>query len=121
DAAVLAMAAEGVKVSIAAGNSAANANNYSPARVNHTNVYTVSAMGTSDLWASFSNYANPPIDYCAPGVNIYSCYKGGAYTTMSGTSMAPPHVAGLLLLGTIKTNGYVIGDPDGNADPIAHN
>jgi len=34
--------------------------------------------------------------------------------------MATQHVAGLLLLGSIKTDGYVIGDPDNSPDPIAH-
>ncbi|MBP7505056.1 MAG: S8 family serine peptidase, partial [Prolixibacteraceae bacterium] len=63
---------------------------------------------------------NPPVDYCAPGSSIYSTYKGGAYATMSGTSMAAPHVCGLLLWGTVKTSGNVSGDPDGNPDPIAH-
>jgi subtilisin family serine protease len=119
DAAVLAMSAN-VKVALAAGNESDDANNHSPARVNGANIYTVSAMGTGDTWASFSNFGNPPIDYCAPGVSIYSCYKGGGYATMSGTSMAAPHVAGLLLLGAITTDKYVIGDPDGKADPIAH-
>jgi subtilisin family serine protease len=119
DAAVLAMSAN-VKVSLAAGNESDNANNHSPARVNGNNIYTVSAMGTGDVWASYSNYGNPPVDFCAPGSSIYSCYKGGTYATMSGTSMAAPHVAGILLLGSIATSGYVSGDPDGNPDPIAH-
>lgn len=120
DQAVLNLAAKGVKVAIAAGNESQDANNCSPARVNGTNIYTVSAMGTGDLWASYSNFANPPIDYCAPGSSIYSTYKGGSYATLSGTSMATPHVCGILLLGSVKTDGYVIGDPDGNPDPIAH-
>jgi subtilisin family serine protease len=120
DEAVIKLANKGVFVSLAAGNDADDAINYSPARTNATNVYTVSAMGTGDIWAYFSNFGTP-VDYCAPGVSIKSCYKGGAYATMSGTSMAAPHVAGILLLGGgITTNGYVIGDPDGNADPIAH-
>lgn len=120
DIAVSDLAAKGVKVAIAAGNESQNANNCSPARVNGTNIYTISAMGTGDLWASYSNFANPPIDYCAPGSYIFSTYKGGSYATLSGTSMATPHVCGLLLLGSIQTDGYVIGDPDGNPDPIAH-
>jgi hypothetical protein len=40
--------------------------------------------------------------------------------TISGTSMAAPHVCGLLLLGTISSGGFVKNDPDGNPDKIAH-
>lgn len=120
DAAVLALADKGIKVALAAGNESDNANNHSPARVNHNNIFTISAMGTGDKWASFSNFGNPPIDFCAPGVSILSTIKGGSYATYSGTSMAAPHVCGLLLLGSIKTDGTVSGDPDGDPDPIAH-
>jgi subtilisin family serine protease len=119
DDAVIALGQSGVKVAIAAGNSGANANNYSPARANGPNLYTVSAMASGDVWASFSNYANPPVDYCAPGVGIESTYKGGGYSTLNGTSMASPHVAGILLLGNIGNGGTVSGDPDGNPDTIA--
>lgn len=118
DAAIIAAANKGIKFALAAGNESTNANNSSPARVNHSNVFTISASDINDNWAYFSNYGNPPVDYCQPGVNIYSTYKGGGYTTMSGTSMASPHMAGLLLLGNTKTDGTVNGDPDGNADPI---
>ena len=120
DIAIQALAATGIKVAIAAGNESQDANNVSPARVNGNNINTISAMGTGDLWASYSNYANPPIDYCAPGSSIYSTYKSGGYATLSGTSMATPHVCGILLLGNISTDGTVKNDPDGNADPIAH-
>ncbi len=109
-----------VDFALAAGNESDNANNHSPARINGAHIFTVSAMWESGAWASFSNYGNPPVDYCAPGVYIYSTYKGGGYETLHGTSMATPHVAGLLLLGKIHTDGYVTGDPDGNPDPIAH-
>ena len=122
DAAVIAMGEKGLLVALAAGNSSADAGNYSPARANGTNIYTVSACDSKDVWAYFSNYRNPPVDFCAPGVSIYSTYKGGAYATMSGTSMAAPHVCGVLLaLGKgPNTKGYVINDPDGNPDPIAY-
>ena len=75
-------------------------------------------MATGDLWASYSNYGNPPVDFCEPGSSIYSTYKGGGYATMSGTSMAAPHAAGILLFGDIRTDSEVKNDPDGNADPI---
>lgn len=113
-------ASENVEFALAAGNESDDANNHSPARVNGPNIYTVSAMWEGDSWASFSNFGNPPVDYCAPGVYIYSTYKNGGYETLHGTSMAAPHVAGLLLLGKIHTDGYVTGDLDGNPDPIAH-
>jgi hypothetical protein len=77
-------------------------------------------MTSSDNWSSFSNYGNPPVDYCAPGSSILSTYKDGGYATMSGTSMASPHVCGILLIGGITSDGTVNGDPDGNPDPIAH-
>ncbi|WP_235996357.1 S8 family peptidase [Robertkochia sediminum] len=121
DDAVINAASQGVKFVIAAGNSGANANNYSPARAEGPNVFTISAMDINDSWASFSNYANPPVDYCAPGVGIKSTWKSGGYNTISGTSMASPHAAGVLLLGNATTDGTVAGDPDGNADPIIVN
>ncbi|QGY47065.1 S8 family serine peptidase [Maribellus comscasis] len=121
DIAVASLGASGVFVSLAAGNESDDADNHSPARAEGTNLYTISAMDDNDYWAYFSNFGEH-VDYCAPGVSILSTYKGGAYATMSGTSMAAPHVCGLLLAtnGNIYTDGYVNGDPDGDADPIAH-
>ena len=48
--------------------------------------------GRDDTLASFSNYG-AVVDMAAPGTKIYSTYKGNSYATMSGTSMASPHVA----------------------------
>lgn len=122
DNATLNLAAQGIFVACAAGNDSANSANVSPARVNGPNVYTISAMDSQDNFASFSNFGNPPVDFCAPGVDIYSTYSNNGYSTLSGTSMATPHVVGLLLLtnGNLNTSGFVNNDPDGNADPIAH-
>jgi subtilisin family serine protease len=113
----------GIYFALAAGNESDDANNHSPARANGTYIYTVSAFDNADVFATFSNYGNPPIDFGGPGVSILSLYYGGGTATMSGTSMAAPHIAGLLLVtnGNINTDGYVINDPDGEPDPIAHN
>jgi subtilisin family serine protease len=119
--AISAAAQSGVKFVLAAGNEAQDANNVSPARVNGNNIYTISASDVNDNFANFSNFGNPPVDYCEPGVNIYSTYKGGGYSSLSGTSMASPHAAGLLLLGNISNGGSVNNDPDGNADTIGVN
>ena len=117
DDAVKAAAAYGIKFVLAAGNSGANAINYSPARANGDNIYTISAMWEGDIWVSFSNYGSP-VDYCAPGVYINSTWKNGGYNRISGTSMAAPHAAGVLLLGDPSSDGTVSGDPDGSPDPI---
>ncbi len=108
----------GVRFALAAGNDRANANNHSPARVNGRNVFTVSAVAVGDKWASFSNFGNPPIDFTEPGVAIKSTWLSGGYNRISGTSMATPHLAGLLLAGPVRAGGNVAGDPDGNADVI---
>lgn len=121
DDAVLAASSNGIRFVLAAGNESTNANNSSPARVNGSNIYTISAMDSNDDWAYFSNYGNPPVDYAAPGVSINSTWKGGGYNSISGTSMASPHAAGVLLLGNAGTDGNVNGDPDGNPDPIIVN
>lgn len=118
DTAVINLGLKGVSVVIAAGNNSANASNYSPGRAVGTNVYTVSAFRSGDNWAFFSNFGSP-IYWTEPGVNVTSTYKGGGYSTLSGTSMAAPHLAGILLLQAAANNGGPVkGDPDGGPDII---
>lgn len=118
DNAVRAAAQTGVKFALASGNESQDANNVSPARANGSNIYTISAVDSNDDWAYFANFGNPPVDYAAPGVAVHSTYRNGSYNTISGTSMASPHAAGVLLLGAPSSDGTANGDPDGNADPI---
>jgi subtilisin family serine protease len=93
DRAVKRSADRGIFYAVAAGNSGANACNYSPARAGtHNGVMTVAATDWNEAEASWSNYGSC-VDIWAPGVSIISTYPGG-YATASGTSMASPHVAG---------------------------
>jgi subtilisin len=115
-------AARGIYFAIAAGNENKLANLNSPARVNNQNVYTISAVDSLDNFASFSNYGNDVVDFAAPGVRILSTWMDSKYAYASGTSMAAPHVAGLLLLRgkNITSSGFAKNDPDNTPDPIAH-
>lgn len=110
----------GIKVAIAAGNYQSDAGAYTPSRVQHPNVYVVSALGEDNCLSWYSNWGNPPVSYAAPGNSILSLAPGGGTVTHTGTSMAAPHVAGLLLVGQIRADGYVCNDRDGTPDPIAH-
>ena len=97
-----------VKFALAAGNDGGDANLHSPARANGTNIYTIAAFSPhTGLWASFSNFVTPPVDYAEPGVSIFSTWLSGGYNTISGTSMATPHMAGILLLGGVRNGGTV--------------
>lgn len=116
--AVIAAAAKGLKFALAAGNESTSATTKSPASAEGNNIYTISSFAQGDNWSSFSNYGNPPVDFAEPGSAIPSTYKDGGYATLSGTSMASPHMAGLLLLGTPRSGGTVNGDPDGKPDTI---
>jgi serine protease len=96
DDAVRKSAAGGVFYSVAAGNEGANACNYSPARAGagtNNGISTVAATNSSDGETYWSNYGSC-VDVWAPGAGILSTKKGGGTTTMSGTSMAAPHVGG---------------------------
>ncbi|HZM49744.1 MAG TPA: S8 family peptidase [Vicinamibacteria bacterium] len=97
DTAVANSIASGVTYAIAAGNSNANACNSSPARV--ATALTVGSTTTTDARSSFSNFGTC-VDVFAPGSSITSTWNTSdtATNTISGTSMATPHVAGVAAL-----------------------
>ncbi|QJW90324.1 S8 family serine peptidase [Spirosoma taeanense] len=121
DNAVKNAAGKGIYFSVAAGNDGLPANWFSPARANATNIRTVSAHDVNGVFAYFSNYGNPPIEVAAPGVAVKSTVPDG-YATYSGTSMAAPHLAGIMLAngsGKYYTKGTVTGDYDNTPDKKA--
>lgn len=89
------LANSGVHLAVAAGNDNRHACNVSPASAPGT--ITAAASDSSDRRASFSNYGDCT-DIYAPGVNVTSARAGGGSTSMSGTSMASPHVSGVAAL-----------------------
>ena len=101
---------KGVTYAIAAGNDGADACNYSPARVG--SAITVGATANTDAMASWSNFGKC-LDIFAPGVSITSAWKTSdtSTNTISGTSMAAPHVAGVAAL-------YLQGSPGASPSQV---
>jgi len=97
----------------AAGNNSSNNDStaFYPANYNLDNIISVAATTRNDTLASFSNYGATTVDLGAPGASIYSTVRNGGYATYSGTSMAAPHVAGVVAL--IRGN-----NPDMSANDV---
>ncbi|MBC3540966.1 S8 family serine peptidase [Rufibacter sp. H-1] len=114
------VAAKGMFVVVASGNSYIDCKNDSPARVVAPNVFVVSNMDSNGKFNATSNYG-ASVKYAAPGTNIKTTWKGSGYVNGNGTSYAAPHVAGILALtgGKVNSQGLVTSDPDGKPDPIA--
>ncbi len=69
-----------------------------PAAYDSTNIISVAASDHNDILAGFTNFGATTVDFAAPGVSIYSTSPGNTYRSLSGTSMACPHVAGACAL-----------------------
>ena len=127
DTAVKNAANNGIRLALAAGNDGADADGYSPAAAgDHPNVFTVSAVDSAYKMASWSNWDRltstdtvDDVDFAAPGVSVLSYYRNGQLASISGTSMAAPHVAGLLLAGGVQAGSLVTPYFSDTADSFA--
>ena len=94
-----------------------------PASYKLDNIVSVAATDDNDELAWFSNFGATSVDLAAPGVNIHSTAPGGQYRDLSGTSMATPHVTGVIALVRSQhpsdwTYRQVIDKVLGSADPV---
>ncbi|MCL4741625.1 MAG: S8 family serine peptidase [Phycisphaerales bacterium] len=109
----------------AAGNAGTNNDSspFYPASYNLDNIVSVAATDNRDALAGFSNYGATSVDLGAPGVDIASTYSGNSYAWSSGTSMAAPHVAGVVALVYQQNPGFtysqVIGRVLSTARPVS--
>ncbi len=110
--------ANGSVLIAAAGNDGDATLNYPAA---YPNVVSVAATDDTDSRASFSN-ANADVEIAAPGVDILSTWNNGGYNTISGTSMATPHVAGVAAVIKARNSGFtaaqVVSKLDSSVDDL---
>ena len=102
----------GITFVAAAGNEASDNDAVAryPTNYNLPNVISVAAIDDRDALASFSNYGATTVDIGAPGVSIYSTLPNNSYGTYSGTSMATPHVAGVIGLLAAAKPGITVAE-----------
>ncbi|MEL7340623.1 MAG: S8 family serine peptidase, partial [Bacteroidota bacterium] len=110
-----------VHIVVAAGNSNRDVLNISPAKIQDRDLYVVGSVNQWENVSSFSNYGNS-VEYLAPGEGIYSTYKNGQYAWMNGTSMAAPHLAGILLVsgGQFRTKDRIKIKSGNRARLVSH-